>query len=38
MSLLTRLDLGPDAKHADVLKAMDGRILGKGVVEGRFHR
>jgi Raf kinase inhibitor-like YbhB/YbcL family protein len=33
-----KLALGPDATRADVLKAMDGHILGKGVVEGRFHR
>jgi Raf kinase inhibitor-like YbhB/YbcL family protein len=33
-----KLDLGPDATRADVLKAMDGHILGKGVLMGRFHR
>lgn len=33
-----KLDVDPDAKRANVLKAMDGHILGKGVVEGRFHR
>jgi Raf kinase inhibitor-like YbhB/YbcL family protein len=33
-----KLDLGPDATRADVLKAMDGHVLGKGVVVGRFHR
>jgi len=33
-----KLDLGPDATRADVLKAMDGHILGKGVLVGRFHR
>ena len=33
-----KLPLGPDATRAEVLKAMDGHILGKGVVEGRFHR
>ena len=32
------LDLGPDATRPDVLKAMDGHILGKGVLVGRFHR
>ncbi len=37
-ALDTKLDLGPDATRADVLKAMDGHILGKGVVFGRFHR
>jgi Raf kinase inhibitor-like YbhB/YbcL family protein len=33
-----RLDLTPDATRADVLKAMDGHVLGKGVLAGRFHR
>jgi len=37
-ALDTKLTLGPDATRADVLKAMDGHILGKGVVAGRFHR
>ena len=37
-ALDTKLDLGPDATREDVLKAMDGHILGKGVVVGRFHR
>lgn len=37
-ALDTKLDLGPDATQADVLKAMDGHILGKGVLVGRFHR
>jgi Raf kinase inhibitor-like YbhB/YbcL family protein len=37
-ALDTKLDLGPDASRADVLKAMNGHILGKGVVMGRFHR
>lgn len=37
-ALDTKLSLGADATRADVLKAMDGHILGKGVVEGRFHR
>jgi Raf kinase inhibitor-like YbhB/YbcL family protein len=35
---LFALDLGPDATRADVLAAMQGHILGKGVLEGRFHR
>ena len=34
----TQLSLGPDATRADVLKAMDGHVLGKGVLVGRFHR
>jgi Raf kinase inhibitor-like YbhB/YbcL family protein len=37
-ALDTKLDLGPDATRADVVKAMDGHILGKGVLVGRFHR
>ncbi len=37
-ALDTKLDLGPDATRADVLKAIDGHILGKGVLTGRFHR
>lgn len=37
-ALDTKLDLGPDATRADVMKAMDGHILGKGVLTGRFHR
>jgi Raf kinase inhibitor-like YbhB/YbcL family protein len=37
-ALDTKLELGPDATRADVLKAIDGHILGKGVLVGRFHR
>jgi phosphatidylethanolamine-binding protein (PEBP) family uncharacterized protein len=37
-ALDTKLSLGPDATRADVMKAMDGHILGKGVSVGRFHR
>ena len=37
-ALDTKLDLGPDASRAEVLAAMQGHILGKGVLEGRFHR
>jgi Raf kinase inhibitor-like YbhB/YbcL family protein len=37
-ALDAKLDLGPDATRADVLKAIDGHILGKGVLMGRFHR
>ncbi len=37
-ALDTKLDLGPDATRADVLKAMDGHINAKAVTEGRFHR
>ena len=37
-ALDTKLDLGPDASREDVMKAIDGHILGKAVWEGRFHR
>ncbi len=37
-ALNTKLDLGPDATRAEVLKAMAGHVLGKGVMVGRFHR
>ena len=37
-ALDTKLELGPDASRDDVLKAMQGHILGKGVLMGRFHR
>ena len=33
-----KLDLGADATRADIMKAMDGHILGKAVLIGRFHR
>lgn len=37
-ALDTKLTLGQDATQADVMKAMDGHILMKGVLVGRFHR
>jgi Raf kinase inhibitor-like YbhB/YbcL family protein len=37
-ALDTKLTLGPDATLIDVMKAMDGHILMKGVLVGRFHR
>jgi hypothetical protein len=37
-ALDTKLDLGPDATRADVITAMQGHILGKGVLVGRFHK
>jgi Raf kinase inhibitor-like YbhB/YbcL family protein len=37
-ALDTKLTLGADATRPDVLAAMDGHILGKGVLVGRFHR
>jgi Raf kinase inhibitor-like YbhB/YbcL family protein len=36
-ALDNKLSLGPDSTQADVLKAMDGHILMKGVLVGRFH-
>jgi Raf kinase inhibitor-like YbhB/YbcL family protein len=37
-ALDTKLDLTEAATRADVVKAMDGHILGKGVLAGRFHQ
>ena len=37
-ALDTKLSLGPDATRDDVLAAMQGHILGKGVLVGRFHK
>jgi Raf kinase inhibitor-like YbhB/YbcL family protein len=37
-ALDTKLDLTPDAARADVLKAIDGHILGKAILVGRFKR
>ena len=37
-ALDTKQNLGPDATQADVMKAMNGHILMKGVLVGRFHR
>lgn len=37
-ALDTRLELGPDATRADVMKAMVGHAIGKAVLEGRFKR
>ena len=37
-ALDTKLSVGPDASRADVIAAMDGHILGKGVLVGRFHK
>jgi Raf kinase inhibitor-like YbhB/YbcL family protein len=33
-----KLDLTPDATRADVLKAMDGHVVAKAAMHGRFHR
>lgn len=37
-ALDAKLDLGPDATRDDVLKAINGHIVGKAVLVGRFHR
>jgi Raf kinase inhibitor-like YbhB/YbcL family protein len=37
-ALDTKLDLGPDTPRADVIKAINGHILGKAVYVGLFHR
>lgn len=37
-ALDTKLDLGPDATRQDLLQAISGHVLGKGVLVGRFHR
>lgn len=37
-ALDSKLTLGPDAGRPEVLKAMEGHILGKGVLVGRFKR
>ncbi len=37
-ALDTKLSLSPDATQTDVMNAMEGHILMKGVLVGRFHR
>jgi hypothetical protein len=37
-ALENKLDLGPEATHAQVLGAMQGRVLAKAATIGRFHR
>lgn len=37
-ALDSKLALGPTATRADVMKAMDGHVLDKGTLVGRFHR
>jgi Raf kinase inhibitor-like YbhB/YbcL family protein len=37
-ALDTKLDLTEAASRADVVKAMDGHILAKGILAGRFHQ
>jgi Raf kinase inhibitor-like YbhB/YbcL family protein len=37
-ALDTKLALTPDATRADVIKAMDGHVVAKAALTGRFHR
>jgi hypothetical protein len=37
-ALDTKLDLGPETPRADVMKALNGHIVGKAVYVGLFHR
>ena len=37
-ALDTKLSLGPDATRAEVLAAMDGHVVAKAALVGRFHR
>jgi phosphatidylethanolamine-binding protein (PEBP) family uncharacterized protein len=37
-ALDTGLNLGPDATRGDVQAAMDGHVLAKATIGGRFHR
>ena len=37
-ALDNKLELGADASRADVMKAMEGHIVGKAILFGRFHR
>ena len=37
-ALDTKLEPGADASRADVMKAMEGHIVGKAILFGRFHR
>lgn len=37
-ALDTKLDLGPDATRDEVMKAIQGHIIAKAVLAGRFHR
>ena len=37
-ALDTKLDLTADATYPDVMKAMDGHVISKAVMVGRFHR
>ena len=37
-ALDTKLNLGPDTTRAQIMAAMDGHVLAKAVLVGRFHR
>ncbi len=37
-ALDTKLNLGPDATRTQIMAAMDGHVLAKAVLVGRFHR
>src|SRR6266702_1407591 len=37
-ALDTKLSLGPDTTRAKIMAAMDGHVLAKAVLVGRFHR
>lgn len=37
-ALDTKLNLSPEATRSDVMAAMDGHVIGKTALEGRFHR
>ena len=37
-ALDTQLKLGPDTTRSELLSAMDGHVISKGVLIGRFHR
>jgi hypothetical protein len=37
-ALDTKLSLGPNATRAEVLQAMNGHVIAKAALEGRFHR
>jgi Raf kinase inhibitor-like YbhB/YbcL family protein len=37
-ALDTKLALGPDATRSQIMAAMDGHVLAKAVLVGRFHR
>lgn len=38
LALDMKLTLGPDAARADVMHALDGHVLAKGILFARFHR